>query len=226
MRRTLRRVHVWLGWIVGVPLLFWTVSGLWMVARPIDEVRGTALKRAAVPIDVASVTALPVGVGPVTSLQLAMLPRGPVWQAKFADGHAERFDARTGVRLPPVAVGEAREIANRNYAGASGLDRVTHFTADHAPLDLRQPRPSWQVHFADQKNMYVEADTGAVLALRTDQWRLFDWMWGLHIMDLGEREDTSHPVLIVSAALTLATVVLALILLPLSSKRRRLRKDR
>ena len=34
IRRSLFRFHVWLGWLVGVPLLLWTVSGLVMVARP------------------------------------------------------------------------------------------------------------------------------------------------------------------------------------------------
>ena len=52
---------------------------------------------------------------------------------------------------------------------------------------------------------------GAVLALRTRQWRLFDWMWGLHIMDLSGREDTSHPVLIASAALALVDFVALLV---------------
>ena len=43
-RRRLGRIHVWLGWLVGIPFLIWTATGLWMVARPIDEVRGVQLK--------------------------------------------------------------------------------------------------------------------------------------------------------------------------------------
>ena len=34
----------WLGWLVGVPLILWTASGLFMVARPIEEVRGEHLR--------------------------------------------------------------------------------------------------------------------------------------------------------------------------------------
>ena len=44
LRRSLFRYHVWLGWLVGVPLLLWTISGLVMVARPIETVRGSDLK--------------------------------------------------------------------------------------------------------------------------------------------------------------------------------------
>ena len=38
--RRYARWHIWLGWVVGLPVLMWTVTGLFMVARPIDEVRG------------------------------------------------------------------------------------------------------------------------------------------------------------------------------------------
>ena len=38
------RWHIWLGWLVGVPLLLWTLSGVAMVARPIEEVRGEHLR--------------------------------------------------------------------------------------------------------------------------------------------------------------------------------------
>ena len=38
------RWHIWLGWLVGVPLLLWTMSGVVMVARPIEEVRGDHLR--------------------------------------------------------------------------------------------------------------------------------------------------------------------------------------
>ena len=43
IRSRLRRWHVWLGWVVGLPVLFWVVSGLVMIAKPIDEVRGEHL---------------------------------------------------------------------------------------------------------------------------------------------------------------------------------------
>ena len=40
----LGRLHIWIGWLVAVPLLLWTVSGLFMVSQPIETVRGENLK--------------------------------------------------------------------------------------------------------------------------------------------------------------------------------------
>ena len=42
--RWLWRWHRWLGWVVALPLLGWTVSGLFMVSFPIERVRGTDLR--------------------------------------------------------------------------------------------------------------------------------------------------------------------------------------
>ena len=39
--KRLAKLHIWLGWLVGVPILMWTITGLVMVAKPIEEVRGT-----------------------------------------------------------------------------------------------------------------------------------------------------------------------------------------
>ena len=52
-----------------------------------------------------------------------------------------------------------------------------------------------------------------MLALRTGQWRLYDLMWGLHIMDLQTREDTHHPILILFAALSVLGALLGCTLL-------------
>lgn len=222
LRIGLRRIHLWLGWLVGVPLLFWTASGLFMVARPIEEVRGTALRVPAPPLAAAGAARLPDLAGrPAKSLAVEMQQGRAVWIASFADGGAARASLATGAWLPPVNEAEARAIADAAYAPASPIASATRTRADKPPIDLRRARPAWGVAFADGARVYVDADTGAVLALRTDQWRWFDWMWGLHIMDLETREDTHHPLLIGFAAVAFVATLLGLVLLPLASRRRR-----
>jgi hypothetical protein len=61
--------------------------------------------------------------------------------------------------------------------------------------------PVWQVTLQDGANIYVGRNTGEIEAVRTRWWRWFDFMWGLHILDPQTREDTSHPILIIFAAL-------------------------
>jgi len=219
-RPALRRIHLWLGWLVGVPILFWTASGLFMVARPIDEVRGTALRNPAPPVSARAVRLPDLAGRKVKTLSVEMQLGRPLWIASFVDGSAARADAATGAWLPQVAEPEARAIARAAYAPSSPIAGTLRTPADKPPIDLRRPRPAWQVSFADATHLYVDADTGAVLALRTGQWRWYDWMWGLHIMDLQERENTSHALLILFAALAFIATLLGLVLLPLASRRR------
>lgn len=214
-RRMMMRWHVWLGWLVGVPLLLWTASGLFMASWPIDTIRGEHLKAEA-PALAGFVPVPPVLVGrPVQTLTLAQQAGGPMWLIDYADGGKRRADARTGALLPPLGASEASAIARASFAGDDTLTGIQRFAADDAPMDLRRPRPSWQARFADGTHVYIDAETGAVLATRSALWRAFDFMWGLHIMDLQTREDTNHPILIGFAALAVVSVLIGIILLPL-----------
>lgn len=208
-RRTLMqkfaRWHIWLGWLIGVPLLFWTTTGLIMVARPIDEVRGHHLR-----ID------QPKGVMTVdfgsdgTSVQLRegrIVHQGgrAILLATLPDGKAARFDlARTEAGpLPAVNEAEARAIVGAGIVGGRQVVSARLFEAGQAPLDFRKPGAAWQVMLADGTHVYVGRDNGEIEAVRTRWWRTFDFAWGVHIMDLQTREDTHHPLLIGFAALAL-----------------------
>src|SRR5688500_7412481 len=87
------------------------------------------------------------------------------------------------------------------------------FQAAEAPVDSRAESAVWQVRFADGTRLYIDDATGEVAALRTDQWRLYDLMWGLHIMDPQTREDTNNPFVIGFGALAAIGATLGCILL-------------
>ena len=106
------------------------------------------------------------------------------------------------MRIGSVGKDEARLIAQAIYTGAGTLDTLTQFADDEAPMDLRIRRPSWQASYSDGTHVYLDQITGEVLAVRSGWWRIFDFVWGLHIMDLQDRENTSHPILIIFAALS------------------------
>jgi uncharacterized iron-regulated membrane protein len=217
--RRLARWHIWLGWLVAVPLLLWTVSGLVMVARPIEEVRGKDLrlegKAEAVPAGFApALPFLAPGQPAVSSYAIAMRHSIPVARVTYADQRTALFDARNGTRLTPLDQAAALEVVRRGIVGASRQTLTAKlFAADAVPFDFRQPMPVWQVTLRDGTHVYVGRDTGAIEAVRTRFWRLFDFMWGLHIMDPQAREDTHHPLLIISAVLALFSVVFGTALL-------------
>lgn len=212
--RTLARWHIWLGWLVAVPFILWTVSGLWMVARPIEEVRGGALRKEA--------SALPTGLTPVLPkfmptrterLELVMRADHPVWVIQTKEGAVRVADAATGLAMPDINAALARRISDHALVSPGKVVAVQRYAGDANPLELRRGRPAWGVRYADGVHLYVDAESGAVLAVRTPQWRLFDLMWGLHIMDPAGREDTSHPLLIGFAILSVLGALFGTVLL-------------
>jgi hypothetical protein len=204
LMRRFARWHIWLGWAAGVPLVLWTLSGLVMAWKPIEDVRGTALRAQPHLVGVGPFTTPPLEY-PSQEIRLVKQPLGHVWIVTEADGRKQRYYAPDGSLIPPVIESEARDIAAANWAGTDAPVSVTYFPADANPMDLRAGINAWQARYADGTNLYIDAATGEVVAVRTGWWRVFDFMWGLHIMDLQEREDTSHPVLIVFAVLALVT---------------------
>ena len=217
MHRHLARWHIWLGWLAGVPLVMWIVTGLVMVARPIDEVRGEHLRKHVpeIPLPAGSEIAISLPPGAdraIRAVETTMEERAPVTRITYMDGVVERY-AEDGVKLPPLSDVSARMLVADAIIGGEEVIGTQLFTAEASPLDFRRHVDVWRVSLADGTYVYVGRETGRIEAVRTRWWRIFDIMWGLHIMDLDEREDTSHPILIAAAALSALAVLMGVILL-------------
>lgn len=221
MMRQFARWHIWLGWLIGFPILMWTATGLLMVIKPIEEVRGEHLRKdvpeQALPSDTNISVALPEtaageDAAPVRSVSTAMRGREPVTTITYMDGSSERFRP-DGTRLGPISEVEARLIVAERIIGGDAIVASTAFDAGEVPFDFRRPEAVWQVALSDGTHVYVSQATGDIAAVRTRWWRAFDFAWGLHIMDLQTREDTSHPILIVFAVLGVIGSLIGCILL-------------
>jgi len=228
VRSRLRSWHVWLGWIVGLPILLWVVTGLVMVARPIEEVRGEHLLSGAPPMRMALPPVPPaVGGVPIQSLRLEQRAAGPRWVIVMANGPTRLADPASGALLSPLSAADAVREVSARYLGKARVKAVTRTDPSEPPIDLRRPIAAWQVTMDDGTRFYVDASSGELVARRTSWWRFYDLMWGLHIMDFETREDAHNPLTIGFGIAALAMSLLALVLLPLSTRwGRRKAKDR
>ena len=221
VRASLRRYHVWLGWLVGLPFLFWTVSGLVMVAKPIDEVRGTHLIAPPKAIHFAETLVAPQIRGrSVIGISLEPRADGPRWEIDFADGQSRLADPKTGQLLPRLGAADATREVMARYTGTAKVVESSRVDAGSPPLELRRAMNGWRVRMDDDTHFYVDGGSGEIIARRTSWWRVYDFMWGLHIMDLQGREDTNNPWVVSFGVLSLGMILLAMILLPLTIKRK------
>ena len=223
--RSLAKWHIWLGWLVGVPIVIWTLSGLVMVIKPIEEVRGNHLRVTAEPQALPPGNPVPIAfqlsnARPIREFRTRMQGARPVTTVTYMDGRTERYDARKGTPIDTMDEGEARELVAGEVVGGDEVASARLYAADKPPFDFRREIAVWQVALEDGTHVYVGADTGEIEAVRTRWWRIFDFMWGLHIMDLQTREDTSHPILIIFAALSLLGSLIGTVLLFRRRRRR------
>jgi len=225
-RSRLRGWHVWLGWIVAVPFLLWTVSGVVMVARPMEEVRGEGLLRDAASMRFDGPLVPPAVAGvPLKSLNLEQRAGGPRWVVTLADGTVRQASPESGALLPMLSAAAAAAQVTARYTGTASVKSVERTDVGKPPLELRRPIVAWRVAMSDGTHFYVDAGSGEIVARRTRWWRFYDFMWGLHIMDPVGREDTHNPWVIGFGGASLLMTLLALALLPMTTKRRRRRSE-
>ncbi|NNC47496.1 MAG: hypothetical protein HKO13_03575 [Sphingomonas sp.] len=225
-RKNLRRWHVWLGWLIGVPFLIWTVSGLVMVWKPIEEVRGEHLVAPAAAIPMTQTVTLPdIPEGAMLdSMRLESRASGPVWVVTLEGEETRLADPATGSWIEPYGVDEATAEFMARYTGDSKIAEVRRTDANHPPMDWRRNSEAWQIVMANGDHFYVDPASGSIAARRTGWWRIFDFFWGLHIMDLQTREDTSNLWIKSFAILGIIATLMALVLLPMTSRRKKKKK--
>ena len=131
--RLLARWHIWLGWLVGVPLLLWTVSGLAMTLRPIEETRGTDRlverpAQALAPDTRIAIDLLSKDSRPVISVTTRVERGIAVTRINYADGTFKRFRP-DGTEMGPISEIEARLIAAEGVRGGGDLASIRKVTA-------------------------------------------------------------------------------------------------
>lgn len=210
------RWHIRLGWLVAVPIVLWIATGLFMVLKPFEEVRGEHLRieqvERSLPADSTISIATPPGDRRVSRVVTAMQGDEIVTTLTYADGAVERY-AEDGSRITPLGEIAARMLVAERIEGGEDFARAQFFEADAPPLDFRRPQAVWRIVLDDGTYVYVGRDTGQIEAVRTRWWRWFDLMWGLHVMDLETREPSNHPIILIFASLALLGALLGTILM-------------
>lgn len=211
-------------------LLLWFASGLVMSVLPIDRVRGEHLverksaatlgqARSRAPLDLV----LRAASKPVREVRYRPLLGREVAEVELIDGTVALRDAETAKVISPLNAAMARAVAVQAYRGTSDPPSVRPVLA--ASTEYKGVLPAWRVDFPDGEatRVYVAQNSGRIVAVRNGTWRLYDFFWGLHIMDWKNHEDFNTPWLIgfAGGGLALAIAGSSLLYFRWPRKRRR-----
>lgn len=215
--------------VVGIQVLLWVVSGLYMTAVPLNYVHGDHLRHENTkrPLEIQSNWLSPVAIKDlfpneqITNISLfSRLNKGTYLIEIGETKHL--IDAQTGQIVAPLTRDEAISIAKKAHTSNISIVSAALINSYSAVPEIKgRPLPIWQVKFDDWANstLYVSNTEAKVITARSDIWRVFDFLWMLHIMDYDEREDFNNPLVIFMASLAMLLVLTGIILLTKGFKR-------
>ncbi|GGD96652.1 hypothetical protein GCM10011515_15610 [Tsuneonella deserti] len=203
-------MHKWLALAIGVQAVIWTLSGLYMTVVHIDTIHGDHLVRSALPAptsarDLASPIAAAAALPGATSVRLTRVLERPIYVVTTGQGEY-RFDAQTARPLPPPTQDEIRRAAEYWFTGPGQLSTIA--LIDQIPSELRGRKPPlWRVDFEgwNQPTLYFAPSTGELVSRRHELWRVFDFLWMMHIMDYETRDNVNNLLLRAFTLAALAT---------------------
>lgn len=235
----IRRTHRWLGVLIGIQFLAWTLGGLYFSWSDMDEVHGDYEKNpprlfAANDAYISPATALDslrqsAQMDSLADLRLVSILGRAYWQIVFFEkGHEHPHkkirlaDAATGALRPTLVESEAVSVAQNGYAGKGRIKFVEYLTELNSHHEYREdPLPAYAITFDDarQTTVYVSTELGTVQKFRNRPWRRFDFLWMLHTMDYAGRDNITNWLLRAFSVFGLLTVASGFTLFFVSRKR-------
>lgn len=227
-----RVLHKWLGLIVGLQLLIWLATGLYMVVVNIDFIHGDPLvknmQQAVVVPDATTLNLAGLRTRYQDITQITLKPvMGKTFYVITTPEARYLVDPASGALKSPLNEATARAIARYHFAGSEAVIKSSLITSD-PPMEIQtRGLPLWRIDFDDRfaTSFYIDPYDGSLVTRRHQYWRIFDFMWMLHIMDYEDRSDAHNLLLITAQATGLAFAITGLWLLFYSFSGRR-RKSR
>ena len=240
----IRKTHRYLGVLLGIQFLLWTIGGLYFSWSNMDEVHGDFEKGKPPFLPVQSSLISPSAVidsikkvhtvDSFVSIQLIEILDKPYYQVRgisnrqHDDGHKHSMltatwlaDAITGQLKTPLTKEQAIEVATRRFNGEPKVKSVEYLTTTNDHHEYREsPLPAYAITFEHSSGatVYVASELGTVQKFRNNKWRVFDFLWMLHTMDYNSRDNIGNLMLRIFSIFGLVTILSGFVLYGISFK--------
>ena len=238
--RNWRKIHRYLGLVIGIQLFLWTLSGLIFSWNSIESVRGEDLIRQQPPMDLTAFELQDAQKileelslrAPVVSVTLKPMLDRPIYELTIDLSGESKFilvDAVSGKKISPIDEETAKKIAQNDFADDADVRSVELIESVGSHSEYRgKDLPAYRVEMNHPTDtvIYVSANRGVVTTRRNNQWRVFDFFWMLHTMDYQGRDNFNHWILKTVSIFGLVTVLSGFVLWFKTSRLFRRKKSR
>lgn len=226
-----RALHKWIGLIIGLQMLVWLATGLYMVIVDIDFIHGDPMVR-----NMQSAIDIPDRSNLGFARLIESYPdashislQNVIGETRYVVTTPDQrylINPQTAEVLSPLNEEAARAIARFHFNGDAVIAKATFITSD-PPTEIQTRRlPLWRIDFNDRysTSFYIDPYSGKLATRRHQYWRIFDVFWMLHIMDYESRSDAHNPLLITAQVSGLVFGITGIWLLFYSFNTRRKKK--
>ena len=211
MRNIVRNTHKYLSFFISVQLFLWTASGIYFAFNKIELVRGEQYRLTeSFPINFDEVKFSRPDVQQIKAIKRL----DEVIFVLSGSKGIEYLDA-FGTPVNKLNKSEVFEIVrSSSILEPIDLEEITESSkgSEFRGRDL----PLFKVTSLNDKdkkiNLYLNVFSGEITAVRSLQWRIWDLMWGFHIMDWQTRDKINNIFLQIFSILALVSSISGIML--------------
>ncbi|MDA8856643.1 hypothetical protein N9I64_02005 [Gammaproteobacteria bacterium] len=211
MKLLIRKTHKYLSFFISIQLLLWTISGIYFSFNKIELVRGEQyVEVVEKPINLSA-----INFNIPNSENISIINRLDKEIVIVSTKSSKRYLDKNGNPLDKLSIEEAMKSVEIKTT-LLPLE-VIEITDRKSGSEFRgRSLPIYKVESKNTKNddinVYVNIYSGEIMAIRSPQWRVWDLMWGFHIMDWKDRDNINNLLLKVFSILALVSSITGLIL--------------
>ena len=211
MKNIVRNTHKYLSFFISLQLFLWTISGIYFAFNKIELVSGEQYRLT---------ESFPVNFNEVK------FSRSDVQQVKAINRLGEIIFVVSGSKSTEYLDSFGAPV---NKLNKSEVFEIVSSSSTLKPIDLEEITefskgsefrgrnlPLYKVTSLNDKdkkiNLYLNVFSGEITAVRSIQWRIWDLMWGFHIMDWQERDNIDNLLLKIFSILALISSITGILL--------------
>ena len=211
MKLIVRNTHKYLSFFISIQLLLWTISGIYFAFNKIENVRGEQYRLQS-PSNY-SFKNIEFEIPEATSAVVKKRLDKTIIAASTKAGM--RYFDEAGDPLKKISFDEAKKIVVKNtLLKPIAVEEINESKKGSEYRGRQLPIYKVITHNANNKeiNAYLNIFSGDIVAIRSAQWRIWDLMWGFHIMDWQERDNIDNMLLKIFSVLALISSLSGILL--------------
>lgn len=211
MKFTIRKIHKYLSLFISLQLLLWTASGIYFAYNKIENVRGEQYReQTSFSVDLGKIN---FEVEDISTLSFANRLNERV--VVIRDTQGKKYFDFDGNLIDKISFEDALKVVKtKTNLSPLTVEEVTEAKkrAEYRGRDLPIYRVVSTNKQNEEINVYVNPYSGDISAVRSTQWRIWDLLWGFHIMDWQDRDNIGNIFLKIFSVLALLSAITGIVL--------------